>query len=718
MSSDRVNAGTNNSSELLRLAKEEFGNLTKAEERLFKEVANGEIADYRDKKKKEDNDPKNAGKWGNERVIRSKCVEWLCTDKEALELVTHKGIQVIGMRIDGEIGLRFVKIEFPLVFVECAILNGIKLQHAEIKMLSLQGTHTGLIRADGLEVKGSILLLNVKNLGGVFLVGATIGGELSCKGGEFINRNGPALNCNSAKVSQNIHLNEGFKAEGKVDLGSATIGGQLECSGGEFINPKGTALNGDALKVTRSVLLRNGFKAKGEVNLRGADIEGQLSCIGGKFINPNGMAFIGDSVKVEESILLANGFKAEGEVRLTGATIGVQLGCKNAQFINPDGNAIIADELKVVGNVFLSEGFKAKGKVRLHSTTIGGDLICDGGQFINPKGEAIDGDSLTVGRNVFLRNGFKAEGEVYLVGAKIGGQLVCTGGQFINPNGKAINADSIIVDKHVFLFNHFEAEGKIDFVGAVIGGIFLWHKVEFPERITLDLRSANIGTLHDEPKSWPNNGKLFLNGLTYSEIYDKSPKDAKTRIEWIRRQYDPENKKDLQFRPQPYEQLAEVLKKSGNEDDAKEVLIAKNKDRLKWGPKLTFSELWWYRIFGPLIGYGHKPLRSLKYIAGCIVLGWILFGYGHRNNYIRSISNDSPKFNSIVYSIDTFVPLIDLQQAKYWLPKAKYGPELFHFKSYVIRVGSIFRLCHWMLIAFGWILTTLFVVGLTGLVKT
>lgn len=730
MSSDRVTAGTDNSSELLSLAKEKFANLTKAEESLFRAVAQGKIADYRDKNK-ENNDPKNAGKWGNERLIRGKCVEWLCTDNEAMELVTHTGIQVIGVRIDEKLDLQFIKIPFPLIFCECSILSGIKLQHARIRMLSLQGTHTGLIRADGVDVEGSILLRNVKALGGVFLIGATIGGELSCKGGEFINRNGPALTCNSAKVSQNILLDDGFKAEGEVDLGGATIGGQLNCSSGEFNNPKGTALNGDTLKVIGNVSLRNGFEANGEVNLRGADIEGQLSCIRGIFINPNGMAFIGDSLKVEESILLANGFKAEGEVRLTGATIGGQLSCNNAQFINPGGNAIIADELNVAGNVFFSGGFKAEGKVHLHRTTIGGDLNCDGGQFVNPKGEAIDGYSLAVKGNVFFRNGFKAEGEVYLVGVTIGGQLACTGGQFINPDGKALNADSIKVDKHVFLTGHFKAEGNVDFVGAEIAGSFQWRKVDSPEKVTLDLRFATIGILNDEQGSWPEKGKLFLHGLVYDKIDNTAPRDAGSRIAWLRLQKD--------FEPQTYEQLAAVMNAAGKREVARKVLIAREDDRVQF-TKMTFCERLLHKLFGFILDYGYFRWKPLLWGFLCIAMGSAFFRIGYWGGVItphsesayverdtgivvpgdgdHQLSDVYPRFNFFVYSVDTFVPLIDLHQAKYWLPNANLGHELFNIKGLVLNTGGLMRLCFWIHIAFGWILTTLLVAGLTGLVRT
>ena len=59
-----------------------------------------------------------------------------------------------------------------------------------------------------------------------------------------------------------------------------------------------------------------------------------------------------------------------------------------------------------------------------------------------------------------------------------------------------------------------------------------------------------------------------------------------------------------------------------------------------------------------------------------------------------------PLFNPIVYSLDSFVPLIDLHQAKYWLP-----------------TGLLLRTYHWLHIIAGWALTSLLVVGMTRLVR-
>ncbi len=787
-----------NSSKLLDLARKKFSTLTPAEEKLFQTVAEGAIADYRTKNT-EDNEPSKAKGWGVERSLKSDRITWLCSDEEALGFVAHRGIVLIGVRIDGELDLQFVTIRVPLVFSECAILSGVKLQHAKIRMLSLQRTHTGRIVADSLRVEGDMLLREGSYLGGVRIVGGNIGGQLACQGGKFIAAKDPmekALNGNSLKVDGSVFLNDGFHAKGEVDFNDATIGGSLDCSRGEFIGVDGMALNGDGLAVEGNLFLRNGFRAEGTVDLRGATIVGQMSCKNAQIINPDGYAINADSLEIGRSILFSDGFRAEGEVRLVSATIGGQMGCTNAQFINPEGNAIIADGFTVVNDVILGEGFRAEGKVRLHgtSTTIGGTLSCDGGQFINTNGEALDGDSLTVGGSVFLRNGFRAEGEVYFVGATIGGQLSCNNGKFFNEgktaltlNGatvnrgvflgdgfhatgmvdigganigalidcgggrfiddaRALNLNSVSVDGSIFLNDGFDAKGTVNLISAqisgqlncsgrfscangvtniyavnafgmevkedvsfangfdamgmvglnraIIDGKLVWKGIGNPDTLALDLRFAKVGILSDERKSWPRPGNLLLGGLTYGMIKDDSL-DVQERLDWLGLQ----PKEHFSF--QPYEQLAEVLRQDGHEDEAKEVLIAKNKDRVKWGTRLTLGGFLWYRIFGPVIGYGYRPLRAFWWAAGCIIIGWLLFWKEHRKFPNDSLVKDLPKFCSLVYSIDTFVPLIDLHQAKYWLPKSRYS-----------------RCWHWLQISAGWVLTTLLVGGLTGLMRT
>ena len=40
------------------------------------------------------------------------------------------------------------------------------------------------------------------------------------------------------------------------------------------------------------------------------------------------------------------------------------------------------------------------------------------------------------------------------------------------------------------------------------------------------------------------------------------------------------------------------------------------------------------------------------------------------------LSEDYPRFNALVYSLDMFVPLLDLHQANYWLPSSERGRSL------------------------------------------
>ena len=569
-------------SELVELAKKRFGELSEAEIKFFMAVEKEEVADYTSSNE-EENNPGNADKWGNDRVLHTEKIKWLCTDPEAAKLVTHKGIQIIGARIEGELDLQFAMMNFPLAFFKCVFDETIYLQYAQIRVLHLGGTHTGRIEADNLDVKGSVF------------------------------------------------LNDGFKAKGGVRLGSATIGGNLECDNSEFIKPS-------------------------------------------ESIDPDGRALFADGINVKGNVFLRNGFKAEGEVRFPGATIGGNLDCIKGEFINPDGDALSADGINVQGAVLLRDSFKAQGAVRLLGATIGGDLDCSR----NPKEET-------------------------------------KGGEFINPDGRAINADRINVKGSVSLRYGFKAEGKISLENAIINNSFVYTDVESPEKAILSLRSARIGTLWDEERSWPKKGNLYLHGLVYDNLDDESPKDVKSRIEWLRLNGGKE------FSPQPYEQLAEVLKRSGNEDDAKEVLIAKNKDKARL-TQLTWSELLWYRVFGPMIGFGYRPWRAFWIGIVVVLLGWLFFWAGYRAEVMtpaKEGADASGGFCALMYSLDVFVPLVDLRQASYCMPNANLTGEVSISDKLKLTVsGKYLRYYLWFEVIAGWILTTLLVVGLTGLVRT
>ena len=84
----------------------------------------------------------------------------------------------------------------------------------------------------------------------------------------------------------------------------------------------------------------------------------------------------------------------------------------------------------------------------------------------------------------------------------------------------------------------------------------------------------------------------------------------------------------------------------------------------------------------------------------------------------RKIKQTYPKFNALVYSLETFVPLLKLDIEKYWIPDANRGRRFGLLVSELVIPGTLFRCYLCLHIIAGWILTTLWVGGVTGLIKS
>ncbi len=96
---------------LSELAEQYFGPISRAEGELFRAAQTGGKASALAKNEHE-NDPAKAAKWNADRVVRAECIAWVCTDPQASSLVSYKGLDLCGMRIDGDLDLRKAKIEF------------------------------------------------------------------------------------------------------------------------------------------------------------------------------------------------------------------------------------------------------------------------------------------------------------------------------------------------------------------------------------------------------------------------------------------------------------------------------------------------------------------------------------------------------------------------------------------------------------------------------
>jgi hypothetical protein len=329
---------------------------------------------------------------------------------------------------------------------------------------------------------------------------------------------------------------------------------------------------------------------------------------------------------------LTKGCKAEGETRLYRAKIGGDLNCEGGQFESKgDVLSLNASGAEIGGFVFLRCGFKAHGGVRLASAKIEGDLDCDDGHF-ESKGEApaLNANGAEIGGFVFLRNKFNASGEVRVRNAKIGKNLECTGGSFQNKD-EALDASKAKIEGSVFLRDGMVAEGKLSFRHARVVRELTLSDVKSLENVIFDLRFASVGTLFNKRNSWPPDKMLFLNGFVFDQIDDQAAPNAEVQLDWINRQ--PRN----EFSSQPFEQLAAVFEKMGLQEDARKVMIAKNKEHGRhlrpprdWSPPRDWVdwlfewvdwlfEWFWYKAIGKIIGYGYRPWNA--FILSIIVIG-------------------------------------------------------------------------------------------------
>jgi hypothetical protein len=156
------------------------------------------------------------------------------------------------------------------------------------------------------------------------------------------------------------------------------------------------------------------------------------------------------------------------------------------------------------------------------------------------------------------------------------------------------------------------------------------------------------------------------------------------------------------------------------------------------GDRRWLSRLWLWFI-GWLIGYSYQPWRVRYPILAALVIGCGVFygayhfdymvpakgriyldGCYNRSCYwwtvpqrawtdttdkVLRVPDEFPEFNSLFYAIDTFFPIVDLHQEAYWSPRSDGF------------AGGFFRGFLWLYIISGWVLTTMAVVGFTGIIK-
>jgi hypothetical protein len=76
------------------------------------------------------------------------------------------------------------------------------------------------------------------------------------------------------------------------------------------------------------------------------------------------------------------------------------------------------------------------------------------------------------------------------------------------------------------------------------------------------------------------------------------------------------------------------------------------------------------------------------------------------------------RLHPLVYSFDVFLPFVNFHQEHYWWPDADRTGEYSIFGRQLRFGGSLLRYYLWAQITAGWLLSAIFIAGVTGLIRS
>lgn len=601
--------------------------------------------------------PNTANTWPEERILRPAFIEQILLQPSLSSQIPHYGVRIIGAHFRKRLDLSGATIPHTLWLDFCKFDRGIDIQDCILENpLSLEGSRI-LGRLDGqrLESRSSLFLQR-------------------CVVDE--------LKLLASRIEKNLELS-GLKVVKEAILGSTTVEGHV------YLN--------DAKLLNVSLLSTRIGK---DLSLERTHVQGRIDC---------------DRMTVRGSVFLRSA-ALNRRVGLVEARIGRDLDCTGAYL----ADLLYADGAQIDGDVHFNKGRLVRREennkrpeagsfrsIRLNGAKIAGNLSLLGASVDSLLADGSDiGGSLAIRNRTLLRY-------VRMAAAKIGRNLNILETRIDH----GIQAESSTVEGTVKISNtvipgpinfafskigraiHIEAcsLSTLDLEGAsvdqsiVIGVERNRRPLWYPDS-QLILRNANTRNFQDTPNSWPNT--YNVTGFTYESLgahhtvtdqdnsrsTDLAIRDVHSLTKWLRG--------NQPFSPQPYEQLASTLVRSGRSEDAKVVLYdgrdesRRRKGWLDW----TIAS-----ISMLTIGYGLYPLRSVIWILLAIIAGMLVLartGQGKANQL----------GTGFWYSLDLLLPIIKLSEA-----------------HYTVELSGVARTYFFILKLLGYVLASFLIAGITGL---
>ncbi|MFF8988577.1 oxidoreductase [Streptomyces sp. NPDC014983] len=369
--------------------------------------------------------------------------------------------------------------------------------------------------------------------------------------------------------------------------------------------------------------------------------------------------------------------------------------------------------------------------VRLTDARIGTDLLLNQAiVYRDRSGRSISADGLSVGQDLQAEL-LESHGELRLRGAQIGVSLSLRGARLSNPYSRlALNAPQLSVERTLYLtpagvgnpllsgttpargtrIQRFECQGGLRLDDGRFGDAVDLERARFtltddqelslrrvhapelrflgdgPQRGKVVLSGARIVNLVDRAGAWPGAGRLHMGGFTYENLVPQGPFPLTRRLDWIAAA-------TAEYAPEPYERLAAVLRGAGEDEDAREVLLAKQRRRRETLPPA--GKLWGYAQ-DLAVAYGYRPGRAAVWMAVLWAAGTLAFSHAAHPPMNH---DDHPYWSPALFTLDLLLPVIDLGQVGEWQLRGAW---------------------QWLaatMILLGWILATTVAAGATRLLR-
>ncbi|HET9383215.1 MAG TPA: oxidoreductase [Streptomyces sp.] len=336
-------------------------------------------------------------------------------------------------------------------------------------------------------------------------------------------------------------------------------------------------------------------------------------------------------------------------IRLTDAQIGTDL-MLNQAVVHRDrsGRSIAADGL-AVGQDLQAEMLETDGEVRLRGASVGVSLSLRGARLTNHfTGLALNAPQLTVARTLYLTPAglgnpllsgttpaqgtrvqrFECRGGVRLDDGRFGDSLDFGQALFTLTDEQEVSLRRVQTPELRFLGEHLER-------GRVV------------------LSGARVVNLMDRADAWPGPGRLHMGGFSYENLVPRSPFPLAERLKWVAAA-------TAEYNPEPYELLAAVLRAGGEDEDAREVLLAKQRRRRESLP--LAAKLWGYAQDWT-VAYGYRPGRAAVWMAVLWAAGSFAFAHADHPPLKRG---EHPDWDPALFALDLLLPVIELGQVGFW----------------------------------------------------